>query len=648
MMFDLIIPPGIAKTGAKLPSAGRWQDGNLVRWHEGVCQPIGGAETYADGTVGTAQSTMLFQDLLGAWTLTGVTNTTGQTDPKSTTEAELLTEDTSTGNHEITQTATVTASDECRLSVYLKANGRTKVRLKLSNGTDGTVAQADFDLSAVTATADTGTASIAAANLSYYRCEIVGTPTIASNTAAISLMDGANVSYTGDGASGAYYWRAQLRDDSEHPRSSFGWIDNSAAAYLAVGTNKGCYRMTRGGGWEDITPSGFTGGDSESGTNTGYGMGVYGVGTYGTPRTSTVNPITNAAATWSFAAWGENLIGCMRGTNSVYEWAPGGGAMAAVSGAPSSPQCLTVSASRQLIVGKVRTVYFSDTEDNTTWTAAATNQAGEQLLETSGYIREIVRVQDEILIFTTTDVWAMRYIGPPEVFSFERVGDKCGIASPQGVAVVGDLAAWVSDEQFYTYNGQVNPLPCQVQDYVRTDIKRGQISRAFAWANNAYSEIWWCYQSPSGDDIDSYVSWNHKYDFWMIGKLSRNTAVDSAPLAAVVMLDHDGNVYQHEKVGVAHSTAPHVTTGPVSPTNGQSTVHVNRLFPDEAALGDVQVTITGRRATGGAATSYGPYTVAVPTNTRAAGADLDFKYEFQTGSGRVGNFRVEYEDGGAR
>ena len=56
MMIDIVIPPGIVKTGAKRLSAGRWQDGNLVRWHEGVCQPIGGAEMYADGVIGGPQS----------------------------------------------------------------------------------------------------------------------------------------------------------------------------------------------------------------------------------------------------------------------------------------------------------------------------------------------------------------------------------------------------------------------------------------------------------------------------------------------------------------------------------------------------------------------------------------------------------------
>lgn len=42
MYTDLILPPGQYRNGTELQSAGRWRDANLVRWHDGTMQPIGG------------------------------------------------------------------------------------------------------------------------------------------------------------------------------------------------------------------------------------------------------------------------------------------------------------------------------------------------------------------------------------------------------------------------------------------------------------------------------------------------------------------------------------------------------------------------------------------------------------------------------
>jgi hypothetical protein len=42
MYTDLILPPGQYRNGTDMQSAGRWRDGNLVRWHEGTMQPVGG------------------------------------------------------------------------------------------------------------------------------------------------------------------------------------------------------------------------------------------------------------------------------------------------------------------------------------------------------------------------------------------------------------------------------------------------------------------------------------------------------------------------------------------------------------------------------------------------------------------------------
>jgi hypothetical protein len=59
-LIPLDLPPGIVKDGAEYSGRGRWRDGNLVRWKEGVLQPIGGTQvvdfTPYGGLLGTEGS----------------------------------------------------------------------------------------------------------------------------------------------------------------------------------------------------------------------------------------------------------------------------------------------------------------------------------------------------------------------------------------------------------------------------------------------------------------------------------------------------------------------------------------------------------------------------------------------------------------
>lgn len=51
-MLEIDLPPGIRRNGTDLQSEGRWLDGNLIRWREGVLQPVGGWVS-RNATVGT-------------------------------------------------------------------------------------------------------------------------------------------------------------------------------------------------------------------------------------------------------------------------------------------------------------------------------------------------------------------------------------------------------------------------------------------------------------------------------------------------------------------------------------------------------------------------------------------------------------------
>src|SRR5690606_11662406 len=112
------------------------------------------------------------------------------------------------------------------------------------------------------------------------------------------------------------------------------------------------------------------------------------------------------------------LVACMDGDGDIWEWQINTGNPAAqVSNAPTGCTGLIVTQERFLFAlgagGDPRKVQWCDQEDNTTWTPAATNQAGSFILETNGEIRCGIKQPNETLILTSTDLWSARYLGAP-------------------------------------------------------------------------------------------------------------------------------------------------------------------------------------------------------------------------------------------
>jgi hypothetical protein len=145
-----------------------------------------------------------------AWQRTGSTITANTTTaPDGNNTADVLVEDTSNGTHRVFQSVTVSSSTAYTQTVFVKAAGRTQVRL-LETSLGGAI----FDLSAVSViSSDAGiTASISSQNNGWYRCRITATTGGAQTTFTAQIqacVSGANV-YIGNGADALYMWGAQL------------------------------------------------------------------------------------------------------------------------------------------------------------------------------------------------------------------------------------------------------------------------------------------------------------------------------------------------------------------------------------------------------------------------------------------------------
>ncbi len=437
-------------------------------------------------------------------------------------------------------------------------------------------------------------------------------------------------------------------------RGFITWRDNSANRWIAAGTHTKLYAMNEAGTLKEITPTGFTAGIADSLSKTGYGYSTYGTLAYGTARPDT--GLITPATTWSMDTWGEYLIACSNADGKIYEWQLGFTTptlAAAITNAPTGNKAILVTAERILFAlgagGNPRKVQWCDQENNTLWTPAGDNQAGDYELATPGTLLAGKRVKGVNLLFTDVDVHTAQYVGAPFVYGFEKAGSGCGLISAQAVAAIDTAAIWMSKSGFWIYDGYVKPLPSDVSDYVFGNINFNQASKVYAVHNSKFGEIWWYYPSSGSNENDSYVTYNYREQHWNIGTLARTAGTDAGVFANPLAVSTDGFIYEHE-VGFAYDSASlYAESGPVQLGNGDNIMSVRQVIPDEQTLGEAVVSFKTRNYPTGTQSTFGPYTAANPTDVRFAARQVNMKV---TGAvladWRIGVMRLDAVPSGKR
>lgn len=443
---------------------------------------------------------------------------------------------------------------------------------------------------------------------------------------------------------------ASLTAVSGKARAVLPWSDNGVSAYVAIGTHTHLYVMSRSGAVSDITPVGFHPGRADAIVGGGYGIGPYGLSSYGTPRPSS-SQITPASV-WSLDTWGDYLVGCMAEDGVIYEWTLNTAVPAVpVTNAPTARAILS-TADRQLVAlaagGDRRRIEWSDRENRNNWVSTDTNYAGGFSLATAGELVTGRQIDGANLIWTNVDLWVMTFVGRPFGYGLKRRGSGCGAVSMNCMIVTDSGVLWMGANNFWSYNGYPQPLACDVQDHVFTDINKVQISKVYAVHNVAFGEVTWRYPSAESDEIDRYVTFNYREKHWTIGELVRLSGADAGVFPWPVEVGGDGYVYSHE-TGFTHGAAPFARTGPYEIGQGDRVIEVQGIVPDVSGLGDVSVSFVTHDWPETAAGGFGPYTLNAKTDARFTARSVSMTFTGDDGTDfRVGRFRLHGKIKGQR
>ena len=238
-------------------------------------------------------------------------------------------------------------------------------------------------------------------------------------------------------------------------------------------------------------------------------------------------------------------------------------------------------------------VRWSDSNDPTNWDIADTTKtSGEQRLSSGSYIVTAVQNREEILIWTDTSLYSMQYVGPPSGYGFNLVGTNFDIIGPNAKIVTGAIAYWMGSNNFYTYDGKVQPMPCTVRDYVFLDLSFDDGDKVYCSADSGNNEIIWFYPSksqggtPGSREVDRYVVFNYIENAWYYGSLARTAWIDRSGVELPRAVSPDGYLYQHESGFDDGSTTPaspinaYIQSSPIEIEEGNNFLFINRVIPD--------------------------------------------------------------------
>lgn len=172
-------------------------------------------------------------------------------------------------------------------------------------------------------------------------------------------------------------------------------------------------------------------------------------------------------------------------------------------------------------------VRWADQNNPFDWVPSSTNTSGGQVLRSGSRILGGISTKDEVVIFTDSAVYSMRFIGPPDTFSFNLITDGVEVLNARTAVNAANAVFFMGNDGFYVYKGAVEPIPCPVSAYIFSDINLDQAEKCFGGVNSRFSEVIWFYPSSDSFEPNKYVVFNYEENVWYYGTLDM-TAMSSS------------------------------------------------------------------------------------------------------------------------
>jgi hypothetical protein len=276
-------------------------------------------------------------------------------------------------------------------------------------------------------------------------------------------------------------------------------------------------------------------------------------------------------------------------------------------------------------------IRWSAQDDPYNWTPDATNQAGFIRVSHGSEIVATVQTRQEVFVLTDSAAYSLQYLGPPYVWAPQLLGDNISIMSPNAAIIASGIVYWMGVDKFYSYDGRVQTLNCDLRRYVFGDLNQEQALQVFCGTDEGFNEVWWFYCSANSTTVDKYVIYNYLEKIWYYGTMERTAWLDSGlqsyPIAAKYNSNTlTGNLLNHETGlndntdGTATAIDAYISSSEFDIGDGHNFGFVWRVLPDltfenaestpAGALPTVSMTLYGLANSGSGVTSTASQPVA--------------------------------------
>ncbi len=635
-------PPGIIHDGTDYSSKGSWYDCDKMRFRGGFPEKIGGWAKLT--TVGSTGSFVGICRLLFEWVdLSGVLHTAIFTNKKVYTEDSggVLTDRTPLRPSTLPANPVATTNGDDTVTMTHTAHGLStgdRVLVAGASATGGfttgqlnavhtiTVATANtytFDISGATASS-TATGGGSAVTVLYSRDFNVPLP--ANPFATTNGLSTVTVTHTSHGCAVGDY--VTLIKSGGLTLNNLAIIDATAgeSEYVVASvptantytiTVSGTANATGSGGGTCYAEYQLAVGQESYTSASGFGSGGFGSGGFGIGGSSAYTTGTQPRV-WSADNFGQMLIFNPRG-GAIYYYDPTLNLrpidlrlVAGADEAPSQASYIMVSdEDRRLFAFGVTDpstlifdpmlVRWSDPEAAWNMSAGRDTTAGQLRLSTGSGIRCARKARGEILVWTESALVTIRF-ADEFVYGQNLVSPNTDIIGQNTVVSIDDSVVWIGQENFFFYDGRVQTLPCDVRQYVFSDINLTQAYKVCVGTNRQHREVWWFYPSASSSENDRYVVFNYAEKKWYYGTMNRTAWSDSKDRENPIGASTDGYVYLHEyglddgETGLGVSA--YIESSPIELDDGDHFLFLRRVIPDitfdESSTSGPSVTYTLR------------------------------------------------------
>jgi hypothetical protein len=153
-----------------------------------------------------------------------------------------------------------------------------------------------------------------------------------------------------------------------------------------------------------------------------------------------------------------------------------------------------------------------------TYTAAATNDAGEQDLTGIGRLVESKALGDSLIVYGEEGRHSIRYIGGNAVFSFQRLPGNDGLLN-RGCVVdtpKGHVFLTKGDVRLHSGGESTSIAEGSMRKWLTATMDTTNAQRAFVCLNPQETEVWVVFPSTNMTDCDTVAAWNWSDGTWAI------------------------------------------------------------------------------------------------------------------------------------